>query len=99
MGSVISLYEELVNTEDDRVRMRLIAEALDRLEHRPVPDNVVTRQNLNETELRLQKEIEQVHRQMRIEAEEDKVEIMKWVLGLVAAQVAVVVIGAVVALA
>jgi len=50
MGSVISFYEQLVGTEDDRERMRLIAEALER----------------RETELRLQKEIEQVRHETEL---------------------------------
>jgi len=66
MGSVISFYEQLVGTEDDRERMRLIAEALERLEHRPLPDNVATSDQLRETELRLQKEIEQVRHETEL---------------------------------
>jgi len=66
MGSVISFYEQLVGTEDDRERMRLIAEALERLEHRPLPDNVATSEQLRETELRLQKEIEQVRHETEL---------------------------------
>ncbi len=81
MASAISLYEDLINAADERTRMRLIAEALDRLEHRSVPDGVATSQqvadaearstaNLRETELRLQKEIEQVRADLRTEIEQ-----------------------------
>jgi len=66
MGSVISFYEQLVGTEDDRERMRLIAEALERLEHRPLPETVATGAQLRETELRLQKEIEQVRHETEL---------------------------------
>jgi molecular chaperone GrpE (heat shock protein) len=81
MGSAISLYEELVNATDERTRMRIIAEALDRLEHRAIPDGVATsaqlseteariNANLRETELRLQKEIEQVRAESKQDIEQ-----------------------------
>jgi len=78
MGSVISFYEQLVGTEDDRERMRLIAEALERLEHRPLPETVATGAQLRETELRLQKEIEQVRHEtelVRAELKQDIAEL------------------------
>jgi len=72
--SAVELYDELVSTQDDRVRMRLIAQALERLEHRPLPEHAATSEQLRETELRLQKEIEQVRHeteQLRAELKQD----------------------------
>lgn len=61
MVSSVALYEELTNAPDERTRMRLLAEALERLEHhRPLPEGLATTQQLSETELRLRKEIEQL---------------------------------------
>jgi len=75
MGSVISFYEQLVGTEDDRERMRLIAEALERLEHRPLPETVATGDQLRETELRLLKEIEQVRAELKLDIEQVRAEL------------------------
>ena len=61
MTSVVELYEALTSAEDDRARARVIAEAFERLEDRyPHLPELATQGHLRETELRLQKEIEQV---------------------------------------
>jgi len=61
MTSVVELYEALTSAEDDRARAKVIAEAFERLEDRyPHLPELVTQGHLRETELRLQKEIEQV---------------------------------------
>ena len=61
MGSVVELYEALASAPDERARARVIAAAFERLEERyPHLPDLVTHQQLRETELRLQKEIEQV---------------------------------------
>jgi uncharacterized protein involved in exopolysaccharide biosynthesis len=102
MGSAISLYEELVNAADERTRMRIIAEALDRLEHRAIPDGVATttqlseaeariNANLRETELRLQKEIEQVRSELKQDIEHVRADMLKWGAGLFVVQGAAII--------
>jgi hypothetical protein len=73
MGSVVELYEALASAPDERARARVIAEAFERLEERyPHLPDLVTRQHLAETELRLQKEIELVRKETaQIRAELD----------------------------
>jgi hypothetical protein len=73
MGSVVELYEALASAPDERARARVIAEAFERLEERyPHLPDLVTRQHLVETELRLQKEIELVRKETaQIRAELD----------------------------
>ncbi|HSO83163.1 DUF1640 domain-containing protein [Thiocapsa sp.] len=61
MRSSVALYEALTTATDDRTRARVIAEAFERLEERyPHLPDLVTHGHLRETELRLQKEIEQI---------------------------------------
>ena len=65
-ASVIDLYDSLLAAEDERARARIIATAFERLEDRyPELKDMVIASGLRETELRLQKEIEQVR--LRIE--------------------------------
>lgn len=87
MTSSIALYEALTTATDDRTRARVIAEAFERLEERYIhlPD-LVTQGHLRETELRLQKEIEQV----RGEIVRSKVDLLKWLIPLMFAQVAAI---------
>jgi DNA anti-recombination protein RmuC len=67
MTSVVALYDALTTAPDDRARARLIAEAFERLEERyPHLADLVTQGYLRESELRLQKEIEQVRADLRI---------------------------------
>ena len=71
MASVVELYEALASAPDDRARARVIAEAFERLEecytHLPDP---ATQQHLRETELRLQREIEQVRADLTLQIEQ-----------------------------
>ena len=66
MTSSVALYEALTSATDDRARARVIAEAFERLEERypHLPDHA-TQAHLRETELRLQKEIEQIRAELR----------------------------------
>jgi chromosome segregation ATPase len=71
MGSVVELYEALASAPDDRARARVIASAFERLEERyPHLPDLVTNQHLRETELRLQKEIEQVRADLVVRIEQ-----------------------------
>ena len=70
MGSVVELYEALASAPDERARARLIAAAFERLEERyPHLPDLVTHQQLSETELRLRKEIEQVRADLTLQIE------------------------------
>ena len=61
MISSVALYEALTTAPDDRTRARVIAEAFERLEERyPHLPALATQAHVRESELRLQKEIEQV---------------------------------------
>ena len=61
MISSVALYEALTTAPDDRARARVIAEAFERLEERyPHLPELATQAHVRESELRLQKEIEQV---------------------------------------
>ncbi len=72
MTSGVELYEALTSAEDDRARAKVIAEAFERLEDRyPHLPELATQGHLRETELRLQKEIEQ----LRLEIEQVRFEI------------------------
>ncbi|GAB4365805.1 MAG: hypothetical protein Kow0060_23320 [Methylohalobius crimeensis] len=65
MTSVIQFYEQLSSAPDDKTRARLIAEAFERMEERyPEVKELATQSGLNETELRLQKEIETVRKEI-----------------------------------
>ena len=71
MGTVVELYEALASAPDERARARLIAEAFERLEERyPHLPDLVTQQDLRETELRLLKEIEQLRGEVKTEIEQ-----------------------------
>lgn len=61
MTSVVALYDALTSAPDERARARVIAEAFERLEERyPHLPDLATQGHVRESELRLQKEIEQV---------------------------------------
>ncbi|QVL49870.1 MAG: DUF1640 domain-containing protein [Thiocapsa sp.] len=71
MGSVVELYEALASAPDDRARARVIASAFERLEERyPHLPDLVTNQQLRETELRLQREIEHVRADLVVRIEQ-----------------------------
>ena len=79
MNVALKLYEQLVETDDERQRLRLIADAIAALDDRWLDDGVRAR-DLRETELRLQKEIEQVRleiEQVRLEAHQVRLELQK----------------------
>ena len=74
MISSVALYEALTTAPDDRARARVIAEAFERLEERyPHLPELATQAHVRESELRLQKEIEQV----RAEIEQVRAELKK----------------------
>ncbi len=65
-ASIINLYDSLLAAEDERARARIIAEAFESLEDRyPELRDLATASGMRESELRLQKEIEQTR--LRIE--------------------------------
>jgi chromosome segregation ATPase len=66
MSSSVALYEALTTAPDDRTRARVIAEAFERLEERyPHLPDLATQSHVRESELRLQKDIEQVRAELR----------------------------------
>ncbi|MFP4080472.1 MAG: DUF1640 domain-containing protein [Ectothiorhodospira sp.] len=75
MTSVIDLYEQLSSAPDDRARARVIAEAFEHMEQRyPEVTDLATGTALRETELRLQKEIEQLRGEVHKEIEQLRTE-------------------------
>ncbi|MBM3204345.1 hypothetical protein FJZ55_10670, partial [Candidatus Woesearchaeota archaeon] len=67
----LNLYEQLSEAVDEKTRSRLIVQALSELDERyPDLKDMVTRQNLGETELRLKKDIEEI----RLEIEKSRTE-------------------------
>ena len=105
MSSSVALYEALTSAPDDRARARVIAEAFERLEERyPHLPDLATQGHVRESELRLQKEIEQVRaelreselrlhkeiEQVRSEIARAKVDMLKWMVPLMFGQVAVI---------
>ena len=105
MGSAVEFYDKLLAAEDDRSRARVIAEGFERLEERyPEVRELVTQTHLSETERRLQKEIEQIRREieqirrgtvetegrLRLEIEQVRSSILRWLVGLMAGQTAVI---------
>lgn len=64
--SALHIYEQLTDATDDKARARIIAEAIGQLEDRyPQLREVATQPQLRETELRLQKEIQQLHLEIK----------------------------------
>jgi len=116
MTSSVALYEALTSAPDERTRARVIAEAFERLEERyPHLPDLATQGHLRESELRLQKEIEQVRAELREselrlqkeieqvrgelretelrlrkEIAQVKVDLLKWLVPLMFAQVAAI---------
>jgi len=105
MTSSVALYEALTSAPDDRTRARVIAEAFERLEERyPHLPDLATQGHVRESELRLQKEIEQVRaelrkselrlqkeiEQVRAEIARAKVDTLKWIVPLMIGQVVVI---------
>jgi len=66
MSSSVALYDALTSAPDDRARARVIAEAFERLEERyPHLPDLAMQGHVRESELRLQKNIEQVRAELR----------------------------------
>jgi ribosomal protein S12 methylthiotransferase accessory factor YcaO len=83
MRSSVALYEALTSATDDRARARVIAEAFERLEERyPHLPDLATQAHLRETELRLQKEIEQVRAELKADIEQIRAELRETELRL-----------------
>ena len=62
----LHLYEKLNEAPDDKARSKAIVEAFSELEERyPNLREVATQRDLSETELRLQKEIEQIRLEIK----------------------------------
>ena len=88
MGTVVELYEALASAPDDRARARLIAEAFERLEERyPHLPDLVTQQDLRETELRLLKELELLRSEFKAELKRNRNILLMWLVPLMFAQV------------
>ncbi|SCZ67207.1 hypothetical protein [Thiohalomonas denitrificans] len=98
MTSVIQLYEEL-SSAPDKTRARVIAEAFERMEERcPEVKDLATQSALTETELRLQKEIEIVRKEivamegrLAKELEQARGSGLRWVFSLLAGQTVVII--------
>ena len=96
--TAIELYEALASAPDERARARLIADAFERLEERyPHLPDLATQGHLRESELRLQKEIEQVRAELReselrLEKEiaQIKADLLTWLVPLMFALVAAI---------
>ncbi|WP_440998045.1 coiled-coil domain-containing protein [Arhodomonas sp. SL1] len=78
MTSLIELYEQLSSAPDEKTRARLVAEAFERMEERyPEVRDLATQAGMRETELRLQKEIEQVRADLKVEIEQVRADLSK----------------------
>ncbi|RKT44436.1 coiled-coil domain-containing protein [Thiocapsa rosea] len=76
MSSSVALYEALTTAPDDRTRARVIAEAFERLEERyPHLRDLATQGHVRESELRLQREIEQVRAELKADIEQIRAEL------------------------
>jgi preprotein translocase subunit SecE len=66
MGLALRLYEQLTETTDERVRLRLIADAIGELEESwPRAGEIARASDVRESELRLQREIEVVRKETK----------------------------------
>ena len=102
-ASVIDLYDSLLAAEDERARARIIAGAFERLEDRyPELKDLATASGVRESELRLQKEIEQVRTELIREIEKLRADtskeiafgnqkILRWTTGLLFAQLVAII--------
>ena len=88
IGTVVELYEALASAPDERARARLIAEAFERLDERyPHLPDLVTQQDLRETELRLLKELELLRSEFKAELKRNRNILLMWLVPLMFAQV------------
>jgi len=75
-AKVIDLYDSLLDAKDDRTRAKIIASAFESLEDRyPELRDMATAGGVRETELRLQKEIEQVRADLSKDIEQVRLRI------------------------
>ena len=85
MGLAVKVYEAF---KDDEKKARVLSEVIDELESRIAPlRDVATRGDLEITKLALQKQIEEV----RKEVEAVKASLVKWVAGLMVAQTGILI--------
>lgn len=64
-STILKLYDDLRHAANEEEKDRIIAEAFDALDDRyPHLGNIVTRTDLSETELRLQKEIAEIKQEI-----------------------------------
>jgi preprotein translocase subunit SecE len=74
MGLALRLYEQLTETTDERVRLRLIADAIGELEESwPRAGEIARSSDVRESELRLQREIEVVRKEIEVVRKEIEV--------------------------
>ena len=77
-AKVIDLYDRLLDAKDDRTRAKIIASAFESLEDRyPELRDMATASGVRETELRLQKEIEQVRADLSRDIEQVRADLSK----------------------
>jgi Zn-dependent M32 family carboxypeptidase len=77
-AKVIDLYDSLLDAKDDRTRAKIIASAFESLEDRyPELRDMATAGGVRETELRLQKEIEQVRANLSKDIEQVRADLSK----------------------
>ena len=77
-AKVIDLYDRLLDAKDDRTRAKIIASAFESLEDRyPELRDMATASGVRETELRLQKEIEQVRADLSRDIEQVRADLSR----------------------
>lgn len=77
-AKVIELYDNLLEAKDDKTRARIIASAFESLEDRyPELRDMATASGLRASELRLQKEIEQVRADLSRDIEQVRADLSK----------------------
>ena len=70
MNVALSVYEQLTEAGEDKVRARVIADGFEQIEERYAPvRDTATQDQLRETELRLRKEIREVELELTKEIE------------------------------
>jgi hypothetical protein len=73
MGVALKLFEQLTDAANDEARFRLIAEAIGQLEDAlPRPGEIASPHHVRESELRLQREIEVVRKEIEVVRGENK---------------------------
>jgi len=76
MSVALQFYERMIDAGEDKVRAKVMAEALEALEERyPQLKDIATQGHVRESELRLQKEIKEVEGRLQKEIELVRLEI------------------------